>query len=46
VLNRVSEDGVLADWFRQPHRKFGTSNRIINIVVLFQIVTIIASRGM
>jgi amino acid transporter len=45
VLNRVSEDGVLADWFRQPHRKYGTSNRIINIVVLFQILTIIASRG-
>jgi amino acid transporter len=45
VLNRVSEDGVLADWFRQPHRKFGTSHRIINIVVLFQILTIIASRG-
>ncbi len=45
VLNRVSEDGVLADWFRQPHRRFGTSHRIINLVVLFQIVTIIASRG-
>jgi hypothetical protein len=45
VLNRVSEDGVLADWFRQPHRKYGTSNRIINIVVLFQILTIVASRG-
>ena len=45
VLNRVSEDGVLADWFRQPHRKFGTSHRIINIVVFFQILTIIASRG-
>src|ERR1700687_3141926 len=45
VLNRVSEDGVLAGWFRQRHRKYGTSNRIINIVVLFQIVTIIASRG-
>jgi amino acid transporter len=45
VLNRVSEDGVLADWFRQPHRKYGTSHRIINIVVLFQILTIIASRG-
>ncbi len=45
VLNRVSEDGVLADWFRQPHRKFGTSHRIINIVVIFQILTIVASRG-
>ena len=45
VLNRVSEDGVLTDWFRQPHRKYGTSHRIINLVVFFQIVTIIASRG-
>jgi hypothetical protein len=45
VLNRVSEDGVLADWFRQPHRRFGTSHRIINIVAALQIVTIIISRG-
>src|SRR6267142_1141725 len=45
VLNRVSEDGVLADWFRQPHRKFGTSHRIINMVVAFQILTIFLSRG-
>ena len=45
VLNRVSEDGVLADWFRQPHRRFGTSHRIINIVVGFQILTIVISRG-
>jgi amino acid transporter len=33
VLNRVSEDGVLSSWFRQPHPKFGTSYRIINMVV-------------
>jgi len=45
VLNRVSEDGVLADWFRQPHRRFGTSYRIINIIALLQIITIIISRG-
>lgn len=45
VLNRVSEDGVLADWFRFPHRKYGTSHRIINMVVILQIVTILASRG-
>jgi amino acid transporter/nucleotide-binding universal stress UspA family protein len=45
VLNRVSEDGVLADWFRFPHRKYGTSHRIINMVVILQIFTIIASRG-
>src|SRR5499433_2033146 len=45
VLNRVSEDGVLPSWFRQPHPKFGTSYRIINVVVLLQIATIIISRG-
>jgi amino acid transporter len=45
VLNRVSEDGVLSDWFRAPHPKFGTSYRIINMVVVLQILTIIISRG-
>jgi amino acid transporter len=45
VLNRVSEDGVLSSWFRQPHPRFGTSYRIINIVVALQILTIIISRG-
>ncbi|MGH9707938.1 MAG: amino acid permease [Candidatus Acidiferrales bacterium] len=45
VLNRVSEDGVLTDWFRHPHARFGTTHRIINMVVAFQIVTIIISRG-
>lgn len=45
VLNRVSEDGVLAPWFRQPHPRFGTSHRIINLVVALQLLTIILSRG-
>ena len=33
VLNRVSEDGVLTDWFRKPHRRFGTTYRLINLIV-------------
>jgi len=45
VLNRVSEDGVLTEWFRHPHPRFGTTHRLINMVVAFQIVTIIISRG-
>ena len=45
VLNRVAEDGVLVDWFRKPHRKFGTTYRIINTVTLLQLATIAASRG-
>ncbi len=45
VLNRVSEDGILPQWFRHPHRKFGTTHRILNLVVLLQIATILLSRG-
>jgi amino acid transporter len=45
VLNRVSEDGVLADWFRRPHKRFGTTSRIINLIVGLQLFTIIVSWG-
>src|SRR6266699_2543897 len=45
VLNRVSEDGILPHWFRHPHRRFGTSHRILNLVVGLQILTILLSRG-
>jgi hypothetical protein len=45
VLNRVSEDGVLAGWFRHPHMRFGTSHRIITLVAALQILTIVLSRG-
>ncbi|MEK7406301.1 MAG: APC family permease [Acidobacteriota bacterium] len=45
VLNRVAEDGVLLGWFRKPHKRFGTTSRIINLVTLLQLATIIASRG-
>ncbi len=45
VLQRVAEDGVLADWFRKPHRRFGTSHRIVNLVFALQMFTIIVTRG-
>jgi amino acid transporter len=45
VLMRVAEDGVLTDWFRKPHKKFGTSSRIVNLVFILQMTTIIVSRG-
>jgi nucleotide-binding universal stress UspA family protein len=41
----VAEDGVLPDWFRHPHKKFGTTSRIINVIVALQLITIIISRG-
>jgi amino acid transporter len=45
VLMRVAEDGVLTDWFRKPHQRFGTSYRIVNLVFILQMTTIIFSRG-
>ncbi len=45
VLNRVSEDGILPHWFRHPHPRFGTSSRMLNLVVGLQLLTIILSRG-
>ncbi len=45
VMNRVSEDGVLTDWFRKPHRRFGTTYRILNLIVALQVLTIIVSGG-
>jgi hypothetical protein len=45
VLNRVAEDGVLTDWFRKPHKRFGTTSRMLNLIVGLQLFTIIVSRG-
>jgi amino acid transporter len=45
VLMRVAEDGVLTDWFRKPHKRFGTSYRIVNLVFVMQMFTIIVTRG-
>src|SRR5579871_6790126 len=45
VLNRVAEDGVLTSWFQKPHHRFGTSYRIINLIVGMQLLTIVLSLG-
>jgi amino acid transporter len=45
VMNRIAEDGVLLDWFRKPHKRFGTTYRIINLITALQIATILLSRG-
>jgi hypothetical protein len=45
VLNRVSEDGVMPTWFREPHKRYGTSYRLINLIVVLQLVAIVGSRG-
>jgi len=45
VLSRMVEDGVLTTWFKKPQKRFGTSYRVINMIVCLQIFTIVASRG-
>ncbi|HEY2384810.1 MAG TPA: APC family permease [Terriglobia bacterium] len=45
VMNRVAEDGVLDPWFQKPHRRFGTTYRIINLITILQLITVVLSRG-
>jgi amino acid transporter len=45
VLNRVAEDGVLTSAFQKPHPHYGTSYRIINLIVGLQLLTIILTKG-
>ena len=45
VLNRLGEDGILPEFLRKPHPRFGTSGRLINLTVGLQILTILLCRG-
>jgi amino acid transporter/nucleotide-binding universal stress UspA family protein len=45
VLNRLAEDGVLTPAMQKPHHRYGTSYRIINLIVVMQLITIIATGG-
>ncbi len=36
---------MLPDWFLKPHPKYGTTYRLLNLVVGLQLFTIVASRG-
>ena len=37
VLNRVAEDGVLPDWFLKPHPRYGTTYRLLYLILGLQI---------
>jgi amino acid transporter len=45
VLNRVAEDGVLPAWFLKPHPRYGTTSRLLSMIVGLQLFTIVVSRG-
>ncbi|HTK76654.1 MAG TPA: amino acid permease [Gemmataceae bacterium] len=45
VLNRVAEDGVLPDWTQKPHPRFGTTYRLLWLILILQLATILISQG-
>jgi amino acid transporter len=45
VLNRVAEDGVMPDWFLHPHHRYGTTHRVLCLIVGLQLAVIVLSRG-
>jgi len=45
VLNRLGEDGILPEFLRRPHPRFGTSSRLIDLTVILQLITIILCQG-
>ncbi len=45
VMNRIAEDGVLTSWFQKPQRRYGTTYRLLNLIVGMQLAAIILSRG-
>jgi len=45
VLNRVAEDGILPEWLRQPHPRYGSTHRILQMVFALQISIILLSQG-
>ncbi len=45
VLNRVAEDGVLPDWFLKPHPKYGTTYRLLYLILGLQLSVILFSGG-
>ncbi|MFL5329028.1 MAG: amino acid permease [Gemmataceae bacterium] len=45
VLNRVAEDGVVPAWLQKPHPKYGTTYRMLRMILLLKVTTILASRG-
>ncbi len=45
VLCRVAEDGILASWFRIPHKRYGTTHRLVSLIAVIQVIIVLLCRG-
>ncbi|MBI2342718.1 MAG: APC family permease [Deltaproteobacteria bacterium] len=45
TLSRVAEDGILPQWLRHPHRTYGTTSRMFNVIAMVQIAIVLLSQG-
>ena len=45
TMNRIAEAGILTDWFRKIHKKYGTTYHMINTICITQLLVIFLSRG-
>lgn len=45
TMNRIAEAGILTDWFRKIHKRYGTTYHIINTICITQLIVIFLSRG-
>jgi amino acid transporter len=45
VLNRIAEDGVLPDWFLKPHPRYGTTYRLLWLILILQLSVVLFSGG-
>jgi len=45
TLGRIAEDGILPQWLRHPHPRYGTTHRMLHQFGLVQILIVFASRG-
>lgn len=45
IMSRMADTGILTDWFRKIHPKYGTTYHMINMVCFMQITVILLSRG-
>src|SRR5205823_2325167 len=45
VLNRIAEDGVVPVWLQRPHPRYGTTYRMLRLILALQLLTIFASKG-